>query len=239
MTLTPFRAVFKGVELTLQQKTTVFVDPVCPTGGHVWPSALSLLRFLETVVFPPYSIFVDLSAGCGLVSLALTLLGGKTYSLEIHSALPLLQANCPHSTCEEFYWGHSIPSCISSEEVYLTVACDLLYCAVRDGVERELAKTLVALSLHSRRGTLIVWEPRKEADEFRLLTLAEEMGEGLLKLSYTKKLDGGGLGGGGGGSPEGEIFYPPSLFPDAEEGLTVLAVTLSRDGDWKHLFGCV
>ena len=228
----PFNTVFQGEDLTIYQKSKVEeAEALCITGGHVWPASLSLLRSLETLApsFPATEplVFVDLSAGLGLVSLGLAKLG-DVFALEIPSTISLLQKNVAERkniSCLEYVWGSQIPG-QCPERVFLTVACDLLYCAVRDGRERELAQSLAHFALRSSGGILIVWEPRREKEERLLLELAVSLSGGVLALSDTTTLNGNGLAGLGVGSPLGEIFLPPSLFPEAEEDLCVLSVFL-------------
>ena len=222
---------FNGHELHIHQHHGVQPQARCPTGGFVWPSSCALLRLLEGLhqrgYFPPSASFIDLSAGCGLVSLALSHIG-NVYSTEIYETLPLLQKNCGTRSskiaCLGYLWGSQLPEEIP-EKVTLAVASDLLYIAVRDGLEAELASTLSALALRAELGVLISFEPRKEEGESRVLAEVLKLGGGQLSLTEIH-LDGSGLGGKGVGDPGSDIFLPPSLV--GEDELDVKCFLLSK-----------
>lgn len=224
---------FNGHELHVHQHHgTQQPQTRCPTGGFIWPSSVALLRLLEGLsqrgFFPLEPTFLDLSAGCGLLSLALSHIG-DVYSTEIHETLPLLQKNCSQRSskiqCTEYLWGQPLPQEFPPS-VTLAVASDLLYIAVRDGLEEELACTLVALAQRSKLGVVLSYEPRKEEGERRILNRVVELGGGQLTLTKIH-LDGSGLGGKGVGDPGSDIFLPPSLL--GEDELEVVGFLLSSD----------
>jgi hypothetical protein len=85
----------------------------------------------------------------------------------------------------------------------------------------------------------VVWEVRSAAAEAAALARAVVAGAGALEVGAPARLSVAGLRGRGVGHPDGDIFLPPSLFPEAEEveeeggegegaGRVVLACILRR-----------
>jgi hypothetical protein len=141
----------------------------------------------------------------------------------------LLQRNCSSRAhkinCFGYLWGSDFCKEEVPDRVTLAVASDLLYIAVRDGLEAELASTLAALALRSELGVVISFEPRREEGERNVLAAVVELGGGQLSLTEIH-LDGSGWGGKGVGDPGSDIFLPPSLVGDDE--LAVKCFLLSK-----------
>ncbi len=237
--LEPFSAPFCGALLTVRQRpiATSSAGSHCPTGCLIWPASLALLRLLEAL--PPRALegasCIDLSPGTGLTTLALAQLcgaGGRVLALELPQALPLLAANlaagagaAAAAACcaAPYHWGQpegALPlgALAGAPPLALALACDVLYCAVRDGLAAELAGALAALAAGARHGVLVVWQPRRAAEEGALLAAAAAARPGLVCSAPARLAAGAGAGlHAGVGHPAGEIWLPPSLFPEAEE----------------------
>lgn len=207
--------------------------PPCPTGCLLWPASRAVLALLEAL--PPPLLhapctFIDLSPGVGLTSLALARLsgpGGRVLALELPSALPLLAANLqaePRCSAVAHAWGQGLrlgAQLAGAPPVALALACDVLYCAVRDGLAAQLAQELAELALAARLGVLIAWQPRRGSEELALLRAAAASRPGLQCSAPARLPSAGALLHAGMGHPSGAIFLPPSLFPEAladEEG---------------------
>jgi hypothetical protein len=217
---------YKGTILRVRQHPKSTGEPgQCPTGAVVWPASLALLELLERCVAPflpsPCSL-CDLSAGVGLATLALAQ-HGRVLSLELPCALSLLEANVgslPGVAVRAFRWGEDaalpLGALQGAPPLALTVASDILYCAVRDGLEDALAGTLAHLAAASALGVLLVWQPRRGEEEVGVLKRAVEGSAGALCFEEPLRVKGRGLFHGV-GHPEGAVFLPPSLFPEALE----------------------
>jgi hypothetical protein len=265
MTL-PFRVVpvsptpvFRGTPLPLLEAAAAppraSLGGLCITGLHVWPSTLAALRHLETLPLPLGARYLDISAGAGLLALALAAAGGpaaSVFATELPSSLPLLAANAAASAAAAritpcaHAWGAPLPPAATARGgggLHLAVACDVLHCAVRDGAVEALAATLAEAALAAEAGVLVVWEVRSAAAEAAALARAVAAGAGALEAGAPARLSVAGLRGRGVGHPDGDIFLPPSLFPEAEEveeeeeggegegaGRVVLACILRRRG---------
>jgi hypothetical protein len=250
--LQPYTAAFAGETLTVYE--TVAGQPdndgsSCPTGAFVWPCAVALLDLLSSLAplpLPGDGLLIDLSAGVGLVSCALALLCSHSpvLSLDLPSALPLLQRNLVplglRSACLAYAWGQPLPppALAAQPPPTLASACDLLHCAVRDGLCAELAGTLAQLAAACQHGCLVAWQPRSAQRELDLLASAAAALPGLV-CDPPQRLPGRRQHRGV-GHPEGAIFLPPSLFPEAleegeeeeeeAEGNGVLYTVLRREG---------
>jgi hypothetical protein len=237
---------FRGVPLPLTEATAAppraSFSGHCVTGLHVWPSTLAALRHLEGLSLPAGARFLDISAGAGLLSLALAVAAGPAGSVtatELPSALPLLAANAAAApacaapiAAVAHAWGAPLPL-PGPTSLHLAVACDVLHCAVRDGAEDALAATLAAAALAAEAGALVVWEVRNARAEAAALERAVRAGGGALELAAPPApLCVAGLRGRGVGHPDGEIFLPPSLLGEDAAGggdeRVVLAATIIR-----------
>ena len=206
------------------------VHGACVTGSLVWPSTRAALRHLESLAaageLPPGRAYLDLSAGTGLLALALSAAAGSRGAVtatELPSALTLLRANadalpadCARIACAGHAWGTPLPPPPAGAPEHLAVACDLLHCAVRDGLCEELAATLAEAALRADKGALIVWEERSAAAEAGLLARAAALGGGALAAGAPFRLRSAGLWGAGVGHPDGSLWLPPSLWPEVE-----------------------
>ncbi len=242
---------FRGVSLSVFEAVAApprsAVAGLCVTGHHVWPSTLAALRHLEALDLPSGGSYLDLSAGTGLLSLALAVAAGPTGDVtatELPSSLSLLAANAAAAPAgaapihvRAHAWGAPLPlpPAAPARGLYLAVVCDVLHCALRDGTEDALAATLAEAALAAEAGALVVWEVRSGAAERALLARAAARAGGALVVGVPAQLSVAGLLGRGVGHPEGELWLPPSLFPEAEEvgdeapgAREVLACTLHR-----------
>ena len=186
---------FRGVPLPLTEATAAppraSFSGHCVTGLHVWPSTLAALRHLEGLSLPAGARFLDISAGAGLLSLALAVAAGPAGSVtatELPSALPLLAANAAAApacaapiAAVAHAWGAPLPPAAAAGGLHLAVACDVLHCAVRDGAEDALAATLAAAALAAEAGALVVWEVRNARAEAAALERAVRAGGGAGK----------------------------------------------------------
>ena len=223
---------FADTTLTVQEnrKAPCPAAGECPTGCLVWPASLSCLSLLASLdptalhTLAGSASFLDLSAGVGLTSLALAHLcgpSGRVLSLDTPTALPLLSSNlrCSGRVAVHAYaWGEALPLHAlgaGSPPLSLALACDLLYCAVRDGRAAELARTLAALARAARLGALVVWQPRRGEEELALLAEAARLCGAAPCAPLRLRAQGQHRGV---GHPDGAIFLPPSLFPEALEG---------------------
>lgn len=105
---------------------------------------------------------LDLSSGTGLVGIGCALLGATVTLTDVGDVLlGQVRENCKRNEKQisrgkgetrvlEYYWGKdtarltamSAATTSSTSPFHLVLASDILYCAVRDGLEKELLRTL-------------------------------------------------------------------------------------------------
>lgn len=153
------------------------------TGWRVWPASAVLLRWLSddgalaaALSLPSPRAFsslrlLDLSAGAGLVACACAAAGARVAASEVASALPLLRGNASAAgaavAIEQLYWGEEPPpALLAAGAADLVLACDIVFCALRDGRSRELSWTLRRLlAAHACTAIAFCWEERRIAEE--------------------------------------------------------------------------
>ena len=210
------------------------------TGWCVWPASAVALRLLaraspalpapaatDDAAFAKLRL-LELSAGAGLVALAAAAAGARVVACETAAQLPLLRANAAAGAGDlrtaQMYWGEEPDESILSAGPFdLILACDLIFIALRDGCQRELAWTLRRLAACAP--VALIWEERRIADEDAFvralalpaandnggeyaaaLTLEEIVDEHIVSLAKEDRLLGCG------GQDEGELtalFYTP------------------------------
>lgn len=158
------------------------------TGWTTWNASLATVAYLERLLASSSSLssspssftFADLSTGNGLVAIAAALLGATSVEateIPTCSALPRAnaEANGVSMNVRDYAWGDDLPD----DRLFFTgknlvTAVDLLFIAVRDGLEERLRTTLVELC---RRNDRVVF-----AFEERLVTRERAFVETMRKI---------------------------------------------------------
>lgn len=205
-----------------------FGSGVLGTGGVVWEAAYVILRYIEkwgcsTSFEKETSVagkrVIDLSSGTGLVGIGAACLGANVTLSDVgDTLLGQIRANCDRNAKEitrggghirvvDFSWGSSTAKLTRTSDGIstpfdLVLASDVLYCAIRDGIEDKLIHTLN--NLISKASTVCVFGfksrlPRKEKrfmktlrDDFKLLVT--EILQDRLDLSDIKPSNDGMFG---------------------------------------------
>lgn len=170
---------FRGRTVTAaqQSRSSRLADSGDTTGRLVWECSLVLLKYLSldehlallTALPLPGLRVLELSAGAGLVALALSACGASVVAAETAEQLPLLARNLEGSTAEaaRYYWGAPLGALAAPPAFAFALCSDVLYIALRDGLSRELSATLRWLVAGgvARGGLLFGFEERLIREE--------------------------------------------------------------------------
>ena len=241
----PATFTFRGHAVAVEQQPRASrCEPGDTTGRIVWEASLVLLKWLQADAhlrllgapppLTPSCRCLDLSAGAGLVPLALAAAGATVVASEAGNQLPLLQRNVarqPRCAAVEYWWGAPLGGALAAEPGFdLALCVDVLYIALRDGLARELDASLRALVAGgvARGGLLLVFEERLVDEEAAFVAaLARPSGAGgrggdALRVAelrapregahaLTREEAAAGRGGEGEGGLDGLFWEPPPV----------------------------
>jgi hypothetical protein len=176
---------FRGQTVTAaQQERASRTDSGDTTGRIVWECSLCLLKWLSsddhlsflTAQPLPAARVLELSAGAGLVALALSACGATVVAAETAEQMPLLSRNLAGAAAAhgggaaiavEHYWGSPLGALGDPPFFDFALCSDVLYIALRDGLSRELSATLrwLVAGGAARGGLLFAFEERLVDEE--------------------------------------------------------------------------
>jgi hypothetical protein len=167
--------------------------PAAPAGSDtpgriVWECSLSVLKFLgdddHLALLGALPLtgkrVLELSAGAGLVTLALAACGAEVVAAETAEQLPQLARNLARGEGAPapvvHYWGAPLGALQAPPAFDFALCCDVLYIALRDGLARELSATLRRLVAGSaaRGGLLFAFEERLIDEEAAFMAALAE-----------------------------------------------------------------
>ena len=160
-----------------QQPRSSRTDAGDTTGRIVWECSLSVLKYLSqddhlsllSALPLAGKRVLELSAGAGLVALALAACGAEVVAAETAEQLPLLSRNLaaaaaapPAPAAALYYWGTPLGALAAHPPFDCALCVDVLYIALRDGLGRELSATLrwLVAGGAARGGLLFAFEER-------------------------------------------------------------------------------
>ena len=144
-----------GTHIILESSPSKFATGTS-TGWMTWNASVVLCDYLEhhcTHLIKNHNV-ADISSGNGLVACCLALLNATTVlATETEDCTTLTEQNAILNQIQDrmfvksYLWGAASNPVLETKDVTYTVVtmCDLLYIALRDGLEVELTQTIVEI----------------------------------------------------------------------------------------------